>query len=147
MVFHVNIHYEGGWGFDIEAPTEEEARQIAQQKFESLSPETLVLNFADVFIDDCFVTSKACGKFLKYRLSNLKKALKAFEENGKYAKCGDWSVAAGGYDLQFIVYYQENEVLRCIGNELESVPYSAFSDEFRRYIKKYVRKIYPDITA
>lgn len=54
MVFHVNIHYEGGWGFDIEAPTEEKAREIAEQKFDNLSAEELVSNLADISIDDCF---------------------------------------------------------------------------------------------
>lgn len=143
MTFHVNIHYEGGWGFDIEAPTEEKAREIAEQKFDNLSAEELVSNLADIFICDCYPKNK----FQKYHLNDLKNALEVFDENGKHAKCGDWSVAAGGYDLQFVIYYKKYEVLRCIGNELESVPYSGFTEDFAKQLKKYVRKIYPDITA
>lgn len=119
-----------------------EARAERYEQY-AANAEELVSNLADIFICDCYPKNK----FQKYHLGDLKNALEVFDGNGKHAKCGDWSVAAGGYDLQFVIYYKNYEVLRCIGNELESVPYSGFTEDFAKQLKKYVRKIYPDITA
>ena len=53
MKYNVIIHYEGGWNFEIEAENEDEAKQIAENKFAELSPKELVENIADCFVCDC----------------------------------------------------------------------------------------------
>lgn len=55
--FNVNIHYEGGWMFEIEAKNKEEARKKAEQMFENIPDSELIANLADVFIDDCWETN------------------------------------------------------------------------------------------
>ena len=52
--FNVNIHYEGGWMFEIEAENEDEAKETAEQMFENVSDRELVANLGDVFADDCW---------------------------------------------------------------------------------------------
>ena len=51
MFYKVNVHYEGGWPFEIEANSEEEAKEKAMEAFSNLSPDELVDNFADSFVD------------------------------------------------------------------------------------------------
>lgn len=52
--FNVNVHYEGGWLFEIEAENKEEAREKAEQMFDEISDRELIANLADVFVDDCW---------------------------------------------------------------------------------------------
>lgn len=52
--FNVNVHYEGGWLFEIEAENKEEARAIAEEMFCDIADSELVANLADVFVDDCW---------------------------------------------------------------------------------------------
>lgn len=56
---------------------------------------------------------------LKY--SGLKAVLKRFDDNG-WRGCyrqGPWSIANGGYDLWFELYYEDTCVARCVAKELE----------------------------
>lgn len=55
--FNVNVHYEGGWLFEIEAENKEEARAKAEKMFDDISDSELIANLADVFIDDCWETN------------------------------------------------------------------------------------------
>ena len=52
--YYVNVHYEGGYGFEIEAPTEDEAKEIAMNMFSELSNDDLCMNLADCFVNDCW---------------------------------------------------------------------------------------------
>ena len=52
--FNVNIHYEGGWMFEIEAENKDAAKEKAERMFEDIPDMLLVANLADVFIDDCW---------------------------------------------------------------------------------------------
>ena len=52
--FNVNIHYEGGWMFEIEAENADEAKETAEQMFENVSDRELIANLGDVFVDDCW---------------------------------------------------------------------------------------------
>ena len=52
--FNVNVHYEGGWLFEIEAENEEEAREKAEKMFDEISDRDLIANLADVSVDDCW---------------------------------------------------------------------------------------------
>lgn len=54
MTYKVNVHYEGGWLFEIEADSEDEARQIAEEQFADIDDRELVANIADIQIDDCW---------------------------------------------------------------------------------------------
>ena len=53
-VYAVNIHYEGGWTFHINANSEDEACQIAEEKFSNLTAEDLINNLADSFVDSVY---------------------------------------------------------------------------------------------
>lgn len=55
--FNVNIHYEGGWMFEIEADNIEEAKEKAEEMFADIPDSELIANLADVFIDDCWETT------------------------------------------------------------------------------------------
>jgi hypothetical protein len=52
--FNVNVHYEGGLRFEIEAENEDEAKAKAEEMFGDISDSELIANLADIFIDDCW---------------------------------------------------------------------------------------------
>ena len=54
MKYLVNVHYEGGWQFEIEAENREQAEELAEERFGELSSEELVNNLADIFVDECY---------------------------------------------------------------------------------------------
>ena len=54
MKYLVNVHYEGGWQFEIEAENIEQAEELAEERFGELSSEELVNNLADIFVDECY---------------------------------------------------------------------------------------------
>lgn len=47
----------------------------------------------------------------KISFNGLKLALQKFDKNGKYAEAGLWSIANGGYDLWWEIYYNGYTVL------------------------------------
>ena len=51
-------------------------------------------------------------------VGNLKKILDRFNSNGKSAKQGSWSIAKGGYDLDFQVSYKGEPIIDCVDGEL-----------------------------
>ena len=81
------------------------------------------------------------------RFSGLRTALEKFEENGKYAKCGKWSIANGGYDLWWEIYYEGYTVLQCIDGELQGGfrPIPEFTEETEKELIKRVKSIYTDL--
>lgn len=52
MKYNVIVHYEGGWKFEIEAKNIDEAKEIAEMKFDELSAQELVDNLADIYVCD-----------------------------------------------------------------------------------------------
>ena len=64
------------------------------------------------------------------KLSGLKTVLDKFEDNGKYAKQGKWSIGRGGYDLWWQLYYDGTAVVDCVDGELENDCLS--SEDFKR---------------
>ena len=82
--------------------------------------------------------------------SNLKKILVRFNSNGKYAKQGSWSIASGGYDLNFEIYYQGQPVIQGTqgydGTEVEAVD-SSYADELdTNAIIEFICSAYKDCT-
>lgn len=77
----------------------------------------------------------------------LKTALKNFDEDGRYAKCGNWSIANGGYDLWFEIYYDGYTVLQCINGKLQGGfrPIPEFTEETEKQLIKRVKDIYEDL--
>lgn len=55
------------------------------------------------------------------RLGDLKQAYLTYSNNGRYGKRGLWSVARGGYDLWFEVYYDNIPIVDCTDGELENI--------------------------
>lgn len=76
--------------------------------------------------------------------AGLKTALLKFEEDGKYAECGSWSIAKGGYDLWWEIYYNGYTVLQCIDGELHSGfrPIPEFTEDVEAKLIANVREIY-----
>ena len=79
--------------------------------------------------------------------TGLKTALRKFDECGTIAKCGDWSIANGGYDLYFEIYYQGKVVLQCISNELKGGfrPFKDFTEDTETELIKRVKAVYTDL--
>ena len=46
-------------------------------------------------------------------LIGLRKTLRLFDENEKYARNGKWSIARGGYDLYWELYYDNIPIVDC----------------------------------
>lgn len=81
------------------------------------------------------------------KFSGLKTALDTFNSDGEYIKCIDWSIASGGYDLWWEIYYQDYTVLQCVDGELIGGfrPIPEFNDEAERQLTERVKSIYTDI--
>ena len=79
--------------------------------------------------------------------SGLRVALEKFENNGSYAKCNKWSIAKGGYDLWWEIYYEGYTVLQCIAGKLEGGfrPIPDFTEEAEKELVKEVKSIYTDL--
>lgn len=62
------------------------------------------------------------GKCCGMRLNGLKNVLKKFDEHGWKGSfdSGNWTIANGGYDLWFTVYYKGEPVADCIAGKLSS---------------------------
>lgn len=82
------------------------------------------------------------------RFTGLKTVLTKFDKNGKYASCGDWSIAKGGYDLWWEIYYKGYTVLQCINGELSGGfrPVSEFTDATEQRLISVVKSIYTDLS-
>ena len=78
--------------------------------------------------------------------TGLKTALKKFDKTGTYAQCGDWSIANGGYDLYFEIYYKGYTVLQNISNKLQGGfrPLD-FTEETEKELIKRVKQVYTDL--
>lgn len=51
--------------------------------------------------------------------TTFQKLLEKFDEDGRYAGCGKWTIGKGGYDLWWEIYYDNQCVLRCVASEVE----------------------------
>ena len=51
----------------------------------------------------------------------LKSVLEKFNDNGRYAKGTHWSIANGGYDLWWELYYDNIPILQCVAGELKII--------------------------
>ena len=54
----------------------------------------------------------------KFEIRGLRYCLRKYEENGKYATSGKWSIATGGYDLYWQLCYEETPLIDNVCNEL-----------------------------
>ncbi len=74
-------------------------------------------------------------------------ALKKFDKTGRYSKCGKWSIANGGYDLWWEIYYEDYPVLQCVAGELREGfgPFPPFTEDIERRIIAKVKSVYTDL--
>ncbi len=79
--------------------------------------------------------------------TGLVSALKKFDENGKYSKCGKWSIANGGYDLWWEIYYEDYTVLQCVAGKLQGGfrPLPQFTENIERQLIAKVKSDYTDL--
>lgn len=76
---------------------------------------------------------------------NLRKALDTFDRNGRYSSRGHWSIARGGYDLWFEIYYDNYPVVDCVAGELERCNSDELSDPDYIRVCELIHEVYPDI--
>ena len=62
--------------------------------------------------------------------SDFKRMLKSFDENGKYAKRGNWEIGRGGYDLWYEISYNGVPVIGCTAGKV-----NAYQKGFEEYAK------------
>lgn len=89
----------------VSAKSASEAQQKIRDKYKDQS--VIITSTKEVEDDADDLMEGAYGS----SFSDLKKALKRFDENGKIAKQGDWKIAKGGYDKNFEVYYKEDPIV------------------------------------
>ena len=58
---------------------------------------------------------------MNINIKGLREQLRNFEEDGMYVAGVNWSVARGGYDLDWELCYKGEPVLNCICNELINI--------------------------
>ena len=83
----------------------------------------------------------------KITLRGLKAALERFDEDGIFAATKHWSIAKGGYDMWWQLYYNENgsfvvgiPIVECINGELQDC--GQLSDTDFRRVTKVICSIY-----
>ncbi len=62
--------------------------------------------------------------------SDFKQMLKTFDNNGKYAKRGNWEIGRGGYDLWYEISYNKVPVIGCTDGKV-----SAYQKGYEDYAK------------
>ena len=62
--------------------------------------------------------------------SDFKRMLKTFDNNGKYAKRGNWEIGRGGYDLWYEISYNKVPVIGCTAGKV-----SAYQNGYEEYAK------------
>lgn len=79
--------------------------------------------------------------------AGLRVALEKFEDRGDCANCGNWSIAKGGYDLWWEIYYKGYTALQCVDGELKGGfrPLPEFTEETEKELVKRVKSIYTDL--
>lgn len=58
---------------------------------------------------------------ININLRGLRQILRRFDENGYHVRATHWSVARGGYDLQWELYYDRIPVVDCVDNEIINI--------------------------
>lgn len=83
----------------------------------------------------------------KVNFNGLNTALKKHDTSGDYEKSLDWSIAKGGYDLWWEIYYQGYTVLQCVDGELHGGfrPIREFNSEAEQELIERVKKVYTDL--
>ena len=71
----------------------------------------------------------------------LKSVLGKFHDSGKYAKGTHWSIANGGYDLWWELYYDDLPILQCIAGELE-IAVCGLTESTERRLIETVKSVY-----
>ena len=74
----------------------------------------------------------------------LKSVLKKFDNNGKYAKGTHWSIANGGYDLWWELYYDGLPILQCVAGELE-IAVCGLTESTEKRLIENVKSVYADL--
>ena len=75
--------------------------------------------------------------------SKLLQALQTFDSNGYHAKRGDWSIVSGGYDMEFVINYKNQQVVSCVDGVLEN---DGIDDSDFNTIRNIVVSVYPDVS-
>ena len=74
----------------------------------------------------------------------LKSVLEKFDNNGKYAEGTHWSIANGGYDLWWELYYDGLPILQCVAGELKIIV-SGLTEPTEKRLIENVKSVYADL--
>ena len=75
-------------------------------------------------------------------LKGLKQALERFNDNGKFAKQGYWTIGKGAYDLDWQLAYQGAPVIDCVNGKLKN---DCLSGPMFRKCASVIKSVYPDV--
>ena len=74
----------------------------------------------------------------------LKSVLRKFNDNGKYSEGTHWSIANGGYDLWWELYYDGLSILQCVAGELE-IAVCGLTESTEKRLIENVKSVYADL--
>lgn len=87
----------------------------------------------------------------KINLKGLEGLLKEFDSNGRYVERTHWSIASGGYDMYWELYYDGEPVISAIGSGnpqdyRKSVRLDNCTLDYKDYVKvcKKIISVYPE---
>ena len=82
---------------------------------------------------------------INFDFTGIKTALRKFEENGKEAHCGKWTIANGGYDLWWEIYYEGISVLECVDGDIMPCDRGDIPKEEIQKLIDVVKSVYIDL--
>lgn len=98
----------------------------AYSKFMQIIKSNNLVDYKQDKVKNESVTANNYGK----DKSDFKRMLKTFDNNGKYAKRGNWEIGRGGYDLWYEISYNKVPVIGCTAGKV-----SAYQKGYEEYAK------------
>lgn len=86
----------------------------------------------------------------KVKFANLTpfvQMLKRFENSASVTnRGGRWRVSKGGYDCNFVIYYDERPFIECVLNTCQVINDLDFDETLIKKIKKRILTVYPNVS-
>lgn len=82
-------------------------------------------------------------------LKGLRDVLRRYEDNGRYARHGNWEIGTGGYDLNWQISYERIPVIDCIANDIfrsgGTLHNNCMEEKDFQKVVRVIKDIYPDV--
>lgn len=80
---------------------------------------------------------------METKFTGLKTVLRRHSESGRIERLKNWSIAPGGYDLQWEICYLGQPVMQCIAGEITTDFYVlGFTEEDKKQLIQIVKEEY-----